>query len=151
MGNTLLEWAKECFANDRYATAATGAIIEWVQLGDSCASVRCALRLHGDHRNARGAVMGGVFFTLADFACAIAMNLPDAARRLQQSESGDDLYDLHWVSLSSNISFLAQPKGDSLVAQTRCIRHGRTTCLYEVEIVDNERVVAVVTTNGIRI
>lgn len=132
-------WAQACFANDRYATEATGIAIEEVRQEDRNGFARCSLQLNQCHRNARGSVMGGVFFTLADFAAAIAMNLPFAPE------------DLQWVSLSSSISFLSQPKGGRLTAETRCVRHGRTTCLYEVEIKEDDRTLALVATNGMKI
>jgi len=34
----------------------------------------CSLTLEAKHKNALGAVMGGVYFTLADFAFAVASN-----------------------------------------------------------------------------
>ena len=53
------------FEKDRFA-AETGAVID--EIDDRYA--RCSLTLEAKHKNALGAVMGGVYFTLADFAFA---------------------------------------------------------------------------------
>lgn len=147
----LLDWARACFANDRYATEATGISIQEVQADGNEVSATCGLTLGQHHRNARGAVMGGVFFTLADFACAVAMNLSEALPRLDQNLSQEELFSLYWVSLNSNINFLAQPKGSSITAKAVCKRKGRTTALYEIEIKEGERLLAAVTTTGMKI
>ena len=147
----LLDWAKACFANDRYATEATGISIQEVCADGNGSSATCSLHLLPHHRNARGAVMGGVFFTLADFACAVAMNLSEALPRLEQEPPQEELFALYWVSLNSNINFLSQPKGDSITAQATCKRKGRTTALYEIEIKEDDRLLAVVTTTGMRV
>ena len=57
------------FENDRFATE-NGAVIEEVEEHYA----KCSLKLGSHHRNAMGAVMGGVYFTLADFAFAVAAN-----------------------------------------------------------------------------
>ena len=57
------------FEKDRFA-AETGAVID--EIDDRYA--RCSLTLEAKHKNALGAVMGGVYFTLADFAFAVASN-----------------------------------------------------------------------------
>ena len=57
------------FENDRFATE-NGAVIEEVEEHYA----KCSLKLGSRHRNAMGAVMGGVYFTLADFAFAVAAN-----------------------------------------------------------------------------
>ena len=81
------------------------------------------VRLSDNHRNAVGGVMGAVYFTLADFTFAVASNAwldkPDV------------------VSVSSNIAFLNYCKGAVLTAEAVCIKDGRTTCCYEVNISDD--------------
>lgn len=61
------------FENDRFATE-NGAVIEEVEEHYA----QCSLKLGSRHRNAMGAVMGGVYFTLADFcfccSCELAGN-----------------------------------------------------------------------------
>lgn len=70
---TELERARARFAADKYATEVTGIEIEAVGEGFA----RCGLTLDARHYNAEGGVMGGVLFTLADFAFAVASNLED--------------------------------------------------------------------------
>ena len=57
----------EMFENDRFATE-NGAVIE--EVDDHYA--KCSLQIEARHRNAMGAFMCGVYFTLADFALAVA-------------------------------------------------------------------------------
>ena len=61
-----LEEVRKLFEADRFATE-NGAVIE--EIGDHYA--RCSLMLTDSHRNAMGAVMGGTYFMLADFAFAV--------------------------------------------------------------------------------
>lgn len=130
--------AREVFANDHYATEATGATIDKVERR----MAECSLTLAGKHRNALGAVMGGVMFTLADLAFAAAAN-----SEMLMEEGG-----LAWVSLGSDIQYLAQPKGMALRAQANCVKQGRSTCVYHIKISDElDNLVAVVTTTGMRI
>ncbi len=58
------------FSNDVYATQVTKCRIVEGWKGHGVAE----LDIEDMHRNALGAVMGGVIFTLADFAFAIASN-----------------------------------------------------------------------------
>lgn len=115
---TELEQARARFAADRYATEATG--IELEAVGEGFA--RCGLTLNTRHVNAAGGVMGGVLFTLADFAFAVAAN-----HRLPTT-----------VSLSCQIAFLRAPHGKRLSAEARCVRRGRSTCYYQVDITDEQ-------------
>lgn len=118
----------ELFAKDRFATC-NGAVID--EVGEHYA--KCSLKLEDIHRNAMGAVMGGVYFTLADFAFAVAANW-------QQ---------LGTVSLSSEIAYLSSARGDSLTAEAFCVKDGRTTCYYRVEVRDaEERLAVIVNTTG---
>lgn len=94
------------------------------------------------HRNAMQGVMGGAMFTLADLAFAAAAN----SRCLISDEP------IAWVSLESNIHYLAQPKGSVLKAEASCVRQGRSTCVYSILITDEQKCrVALVTTTGIHI
>lgn len=143
MGNVgnedLTGWARSCFADDRYATEATGVEVVGVTANGREGSAVCRLILQPRHRNARGGVMGGVYYTLADFAAAIAMNVEAAGTS-----------ELPWMTLESSVHFLAQPQGDSIDAVVRCLRHGATTCLYEVQISEQQRLLAQVEIRGIR-
>ena len=131
--------AQKIFANDTFATEATGIHIDYV---DEDTTV-CSLQLDNRHLNAKGSVMGGVIFTLADFAFAIAANSSILA---EQKES------LQWVSSSSTIHFLSSPKGHSLKATTTRIKQGRTQALFQVSITDSyNRQIALVSTTGTKI
>lgn len=127
---TDLEKAREFFAADRYATEATG--IEIVAVGENYA--KCRLVTSGIHQNAVGHVMGGVYFTLADFVFAIATN--HAA--------------LHpTVTVSSTISYLTVPRSNVLFGESRVLREGKRNCFYEISITDDQgTLVAVVNTTG---
>ena len=130
---TLTETARNVFADDRFATMATGVVIDQVDNH----TAQCSLTLNERHRNARGVAMGGVLFTLADFATAVAAN-------------SDCLSDsnLHWVSLDSTIHFLSPAIGSQLTANTSPLKLGRTTSLYQtiIENPDNGKRIAIVET-----
>ena len=111
-----IEKIREFFAGDKYATKLTGARILEAEKNYA----RCALTLNDDHRNAMGGVMGGVMFTLADFAFAIASNLDSPPT----------------VGLSCNISYLGVAKGSELIATASCLHDGKSTCTYLVNIKD---------------
>ena len=116
------------FENDRFATE-NGAVIE--EVDDHYA--RCALRVEERHRNAMGAVMGGVYFTLADFAFAVAANW----------------HEIGTVSLTSDIAYLGTAKGDRLTAEAVCVKNGRTTSYYRIEVKDEfGKLAAIVNTTG---
>lgn len=125
-----LEEVKKIFENDRFATE-NGMIIE--EIGDGYA--KCSLQLEDRHRNAMGAVMGGVSFTLADFAFAVAANWQEVGT----------------VSLSSNIAYLGTAKGERLIAEAVCVKAGRSTGYYRIDVRDEQgNLVAAVTTTGFR-
>ena len=135
--------AREVFAHDLYATELTGIAIESVEPD----KVVCSLALDSHHRNAKGAVMGGAIFTLADFAFAIAANI-DA---LNVSNKADQVR-LQWVSSSSTIHFLAQAKGDKLTATTSTVKKGHSQSLIQISVTDSlTRQIALVTTTGTKI
>lgn len=136
--NNITEKARMLFANDLYATQQTAIVIDNVHDGEAT----CSISLSPSHRNAKGAVMGGVLFTLADFAFAIAVHYDDLA--------SDDNIILHWVSSSSSINFIRSPKGNYLTATARRLHKGAATAVYQTTILDDEaRTVAIVTTTGI--
>ncbi len=127
--NTLTE-VRKMFEEDRFATE-NGAVIE--EIGNLYA--KCIIQLTQRHKNALGAVMGGVSFMLADFAFAVASNWQNPGV----------------VSLSSNITYLGTAKGRSLIAQAKCIKDGRTISYYRVDVLDElGNMVAAVTTTGYR-
>jgi len=116
MERKTLEDARKIFEGDRFATE-NGAVIE--EIGHHSAT--CSLRITPSHRNAMGAVMGGVYFMLADFAFAVAANWEK----------------MGCVSLRSDISFLGAAKGEKLIAKAVCVKDGRTTVCYRVDVTDD--------------
>ena len=99
-----------------------GAVIE--EIGDHSAT--CSLVITDSHRNAIGAVMGGVYFMLADFAFAVAAIWEK----------------MGCVSLHSDISFLSAAKGEKLIAKATCVKEGRTTACYRVDVTDDLGILA---------
>lgn len=137
------ELARRIFADDTFATRQTGIKIDTVD-SDSCI---CSLAVDARHRNAKGAVMGGVLFTLADFAFAVAAN----SEALPPEQNTEEPL-LEWVSSSSTIHFINAVKGDVLSASASCIKKGRLQALYQITITDNrDTKVALITTTGTRV
>lgn len=112
-----LEEMRACYTADRFAIEAVGAQID--SCGDGFAV--CSLEIRPVHVNGHGMVMGGVSFTLADFAFAVAC---DAMR------TGA-------VTLSSSVQYLSAPKGRRLIAEARRVREGRTACFFAVTVRDD--------------
>ena len=127
-----LQEAQSFFSGDRYATAATGC--EITAVGEHYA--KCVLRLDERHFNAVGQVMGGVAYTLADFAFAVATNFRQPPT----------------VTVTASISYLGKAKGKILCAETRLIKDGRRNCFYEVTVTDDlDNPIAVVNFTGAHI
>ena len=119
------------FKGDRFTDELGAEILEGRQ-----GFARCGLLLRENHRNAAGGVMGGVLFTLADFAFAVAANYSR----------------MNTVSLGSQIAYLSGVKGERIFAEAVCVKAGRSTCYYTVDITDDlgTRVAQVTTTGFIR-
>lgn len=127
-----IDEARRFFEGDRYAVDVTGIKIEVV---DDCYS-RCSLSLDERHRGAHGQVMGGVIFTLADFAFAVATNSPESFT----------------ATADSHISFLSSSRGDRLFAECKKLKEGKRLCFYEITITDDlNKEIAVVTATGCHI
>ena len=127
-----LEKAREFFGQDFYATKATGIIIE--EVGEHYA--RCSFDITRNHQNAYSGVMGGATFTLADYTFAVASNFNQP----------------HTVSVTSQINYIGMAKGKKLIAEAHCIKDGRTTCLYEINITDDLGTkIAFVTISGMKL
>ncbi len=124
-----MEELNERFRADRFAAQA-GVEIREAEPGRAL----CAMPLRPCHMNANGAPMGGAIFTLADFAYAVASN---------------GFTDRIIVSQQVAITFLAPARGTELLAEAKCLKSGRTTCLYAVDVRDElETYVAHATVNG---
>ena len=126
-----LEEVRKLFEDDRFATE-NGAVID--EIGEKSAT--CSLVITASHRNAMGAVMGGVYFMLADFAFAVAANWERMGS----------------VSIHSDISFLTAAKGNKLVAKAVCVKDGKTTVCYHVDVTDDlGNLTAVVSVTGYKV
>ena len=112
---TDLERARRVFLKTPF-TSLVGCGIDAVRPGYA----RCSLPLRPEHNNSLGSPMGGVIFTLADFAFAVASNFDR------------DVF----VSTSADVHFVSAPGGGMLYAEAREIRSGRRTCLFSVEVTD---------------
>ena len=125
-----LEELQTIFAADRFATEAAGATIRVAEPGHAV----CTMELKPVHMNAAGTPQGGAIFTLADFAFAVAVN------GFAETVS---------VSLQHDITFLAPARGKMVIAEARCVKSGRSTCFYTVEVTDDLGTrVAHMTVNG---
>lgn len=127
-----LEKIRKIFSADKFATEATNIVIDEVDVG----FCKCSFKIAPKHINGAGGVMGGAIYTLADFAFAVASNWQK----------------INTVTLSSQITYLGGAKGDSLIAECRCVKDGRSTCFYETSITDNLGTkIALVTSNGMKL
>ena len=111
-----VEEAKQYFEGDKYAMM-TG--VELKELQED--SVLVSLVLKEIHRNANGGIMGGVIFTLADFAFAVLAN------------------HLHRPTVAQQVSinYLGGPKGDKLYARAECKKNGGRTVVINVDVTDD--------------
>lgn len=107
---------REIFKGDRFATE-NGMVID--EIGDHYA--KCSVKLTDIHRNAMGGVMGGVHFTLADFAFAVASNWQHMGT----------------VALNTDIAFIGAVKGNSLTAVAELVKDGRSVNCYHITVKDN--------------
>lgn len=110
------EEAREYFTGDRFATE-NG--MELRELGENYSV--CDMTLTTRHQNANGGVMGGVIFTLADFAFAVCVNQIHKPTVAQQV----------------SINFLGAPKGTKLIAKAVCKKSGRSTTIVNVDVTDD--------------
>ena len=90
------------------------------------------------HMNAVGGLMGAVYFTMADFAFAVAENCgldPDSLT----------------VTQSSQVNLMRPWKSGKVICNADIIKDGRATCVYEVKILDEAgRELALIITNGFK-
>lgn len=111
-----IEEARAYFAGDLFAMQAGVQLDEMWDEG--CV---CSMPVSDMHKNAAGGVMGGAIFTLADFAFAVASN------------------NMHRTTVAQQVSvnFLSGTRGSRLIARAQCKKDGKTTCVYNIDIVDN--------------
>ena len=111
-----IESAREFFYKDKFAVN-TGITLDELTEDEAI----CSLKLKDEHKNAYGGVMGGVIFTLADFAFAVLSN------------------QIHQLTVAQqvDIHYLSAPKGDELKAKATCRKSGRTSSIINVDISDD--------------
>ena len=115
-GFASIDDARAFFAGDRFATE-NGMTLDELDESHAVTSMEIGAR----HRNALGGVMGGAIFTLADLAFAALTNDRERAVVAQQV----------------SVNYLAAPKGGRLVATARYKKDGRSSCVVNVDIVDD--------------
>ena len=111
-----LQDAREFFIRDCFASE-NGMTLEALT-GDGAV---CAMTLTERHQNAEGGVMGGAILALADFTFAAAANNAHRPTVAQQV----------------SFSFLNASKGSRLLSIATCIKSGRSSCVYHIDIKDD--------------
>ena len=114
-----LDELNEFFKNDIFATKLLNAKI--LEANNDYA--KCFFEITADHKNAKGVVMGGAIFSLADFTFAVATN--------QHEE-------YYTVSTTSNINFIRPAFNGKLTAEAIKIKDGKTICFYDVNVYDDK-------------
>lgn len=111
-----LEEAREFFYKDKFAVN-TGITLDELTETEAV----CSLNITDEHKNAYGGVMGGVIFTLADFAFAVMSN------------------QIHQLTVAQQVSinYLSAPKGDKLIAKAHCRKSGRTSSIVNIDVSDD--------------
>lgn len=111
-----LDEARAYFTGDRFAVNA-GVVIDAFTPNGAV----CHFDITPDHRNAENGVMGGAIFTLIDLAFAAAAN------------------NVHRPTVAQQVSmnFLSGSRGSRLTATARCRKDGRSSCVYNVDVVDD--------------
>ena len=112
-----IEEARAYFKGDLFATE-SGMVID--SLGEN--SCRCSMTLNEHHKNANGGIMGGVIFTLGDFAFAVLSN------------------QIHRPTVAQQVSvnFLGAPSGEKLFAEAKLKKSGRNSTIINVDITDDK-------------
>lgn len=114
-----LEEARDFFRDDTYAYVQTGCRIVECEQGHAVAELQIDPK---KHFNAQQHVMGGVIFTLADYAFAAA-SVPGTSGA---------------VSLTSSIEFMKIPKGKKLIAICDVDSQGNKVGFYTTDVFDDE-------------
>ena len=78
----------------------------------------CKLEINENHFNGLGLVNGGVLFTIADYAMAVAANANGSST----------------VTLYSSIDFIKSASSGTIVAVATPVKTGRTISRYRVEV-----------------
>ena len=111
-----LDKIRSFYSHDRFATDACKCSILEARPDHAV----CTFTIEPVHLNARGAVMGGAIFTLADFALAVASNVGGTPS----------------VSVSNTIEYLSTARGTRLIATCDAEKSGRNLGFYTVNVQD---------------
>ena len=98
-----IEEIREFFADDQFARKCLGATID------------------DRHHNAQGFVMGGVFFSLADYALAVSCNVNQPPT----------------ASVVSSIEHMRRAKGKKLIAVAKPDKAGRALGFFTIDVYDD--------------
>ena len=129
-----LEAVRKFFEGDKYATEISGIVIEKAEKGHSLVS----LEPDGRHLNAVGGLMGAVYYTLADFAFAVAENCVLDS-------------DTVMVTQTAQINFLRPWNGGKVTCTADIVKDGRSICLYEIKVFDKDNnELALIIVNGFK-
>ncbi len=109
---------QEFFSKDEFATKCLGAKVDSFDYETGVAVV--SMDIDGRHHNAQGFAMGGVFLSLADFACAVASNVG------QEPSS----------SISCSMQFMRRVKDNHLRAIASPDKVGHSTTCFTIDVVD---------------
>ena len=111
-----LEAAREYFRKDTFAMNNDMALEELTEDG-----AVCSMAVTERHQNAEGGLMGGAILALADFTFAAASN------------------NVHRPTVAQQVSFsfLNASKGSRLLSTATCIKSGRSSCVYHIDIKDD--------------
>ncbi len=113
-----IEEIRAYFARDEMATKCLGAHVDAVDPATHEAVV--SMTIDDRHHNGHGFVMGGVIFSLADFALAVCSNVGQEPT----------------ASVSSAIQYMSRARGARLIATARADKSGRTLGFYTVDVTD---------------
>ncbi len=94
--------------------------IELVEVAPGRAKVK--MTFGDEHKNSVGMVHGGVMFTVADYAFAVACNS----------------YGTLALAIDCHISYLRPPEGDTLVAEATEVSKSRRLGTYSISVSDGE-------------
>ena len=111
-----LEEARAFFVRDLFATTNNMTLEALTEDG-----AVCEMEITERHQNAEGGLMGGAILALADFTFAAASNNAHRPTVAQQ------------VSLN----FLNASRGKRLTSAAYCVKNGRSSCVYRIEIKDD--------------
>ena len=110
-----LQKARQFFSQDKFQKL-VGVEIEQVENGHSV----CSLKLTQDHMNSDGLIQGGVLFTLADSAFAVAANSTDC----------------FVVTLTASMQYMTKATGSLIKAEATLVNTSKRVCFYRVEVKD---------------